>query len=253
MGCSGLTSVTISEGVTSIGYEAFKGCSSLTSITLPKSLTSIESYAFQNCSGLTAMNIPEGVMSIGDNAFDRCTGELTVNCNIPSPELKDKTLGKFYGSRFTKVTLGDKVTSIGDYAFYNCKDITSITLPASITSIGSGALDTGGTVRNGANLKSVISLSLVPPTIESDTFYQYFYKKSTVTVPAKAVEAYQAAPYWKDFTIIGDETLTGIETLHDAAEVVGIYTIEGKRIDQYQHGINIVRMSDGTTQKVYVE
>lgn len=54
-GCSNLSSVTIPDSVTSIGYYAFIGCSGLTSVTIPNSVTSIESNAFYDCSGLTSV------------------------------------------------------------------------------------------------------------------------------------------------------------------------------------------------------
>ena len=56
-GCSGLTSVTIPNGVTSIGSEAFSGCPALTSMTIPDSVTNIGTNAFQNCYGLTSVTI----------------------------------------------------------------------------------------------------------------------------------------------------------------------------------------------------
>lgn len=60
--CAGLTSVTIPDGVTYIGVEAFRGCSGLTSITIPASVTSIGYGAFSN-SGLTSITIPESLSS----------------------------------------------------------------------------------------------------------------------------------------------------------------------------------------------
>ena len=60
--------------VTSIGDRAFEDCSGLTSITIPEGVTSIEGYAFYRCRGLTGITIPEGVTSIGDSAFDYCSG-----------------------------------------------------------------------------------------------------------------------------------------------------------------------------------
>ena len=64
-GCSGLTSITIPNSVTSIGYEAFSGCSSLTSITIPNSVTSIGQYAFSDCR-LNSLTIGSGVLTIKD-------------------------------------------------------------------------------------------------------------------------------------------------------------------------------------------
>ena len=102
--CSGLTSVTIGNGVTSIGNSVFAYCSGLTSITIPDSVTSIGSYAFERCSGLTSITIPDSVTSIGSGAFGSCSG-------------------------LTSVTIPDSVTSIGDDAFYNCSGIKSVTVP----------------------------------------------------------------------------------------------------------------------------
>ena len=60
-----MTSVTISEGITTIGTNAFEGCSNLASVNLPNSLVSINAYAFYNCSALTSITIPSSVTSIG--------------------------------------------------------------------------------------------------------------------------------------------------------------------------------------------
>ena len=113
-GCSGLTSITIPDGVTSIGDFAFDVCSSLTSITIPDGVTSIGDYAFRGCSSLTCITIPDGVTSIGDYAFDGC-------------------------SSLTSITIPDGVTSIGDYAFRGCSNLTSFSIPDSVTYIGDEA------------------------------------------------------------------------------------------------------------------
>ena len=79
-GCSGLTSVTIPNSVTSIGDSAFSGCSGLTSVTMPNSVTSIGFHAFQNCSGLTSATIGNGVTNIAYQAFYGCTALADVKC-----------------------------------------------------------------------------------------------------------------------------------------------------------------------------
>ena len=71
--------VTIPDGVTSIGDNAFYGCSGLTSITIPDSMTSIGEYAFGNCSNLTSITIPTNVTSIGDDAFYFCNSLTAIN------------------------------------------------------------------------------------------------------------------------------------------------------------------------------
>ena len=78
------TSVTIPNGVTSIGDGAFSYCSGLTSITIPNSVTSIDNYAFYDCSGLTSIkcvaSIPPSLSTTNPfyNISNTCT--LTVPC-----------------------------------------------------------------------------------------------------------------------------------------------------------------------------
>ena len=55
-----------------IGQNAFYDCSGLTSVTIPNSVTSIEYDAFGGCSGLTSVTIPNSVTSIGNDAFSGC-------------------------------------------------------------------------------------------------------------------------------------------------------------------------------------
>ncbi len=110
-GCTGLTSITIPNSVTSIGREAFAGCSGLTSVTIPNSVTSIESSVFCGCKGLTSITIPNSVTSIGSSAFYGCKG-------------------------LTSITIPNSVTSIGNNAFSNCTNLLSVTINGNISNMG---------------------------------------------------------------------------------------------------------------------
>ena len=108
--------ITISEGITSIGEYTFLNCRVLTSITISNSVTSIGSNAFKSCRALSSITIPESVTSIGEMAFANCIG-------------------------LTSITIPDSVTSIGAQAFSTCPNLTSITIPNSITSVGEYAFN----------------------------------------------------------------------------------------------------------------
>ena len=74
-------SVSIQNGVTSIGDGAFSGCTGLTSVTIPNGVTSIGHAAFSGCTGLTSVTIPDIVASIGSAAFSGCTGLTEILYN----------------------------------------------------------------------------------------------------------------------------------------------------------------------------
>ena len=76
--CSGLTSLILPAGITSISDCAFAYCSGLTSLTLPDGITSIGKSAFRGCSGLTSLNLPAGITEIGSYAFRGCSGLTSI-------------------------------------------------------------------------------------------------------------------------------------------------------------------------------
>ena len=108
------TSITIPNGVTSIGNYAFSYCSGLTSVTIPNSVTSIGSYAFNGCTGLTRVTIPGSVTSIDDYAFWDCTGltSITFKGTIEQWNAISKGSAWEYSVPATQVVCTDGTTSI---------------------------------------------------------------------------------------------------------------------------------------------
>ncbi len=115
-GLTNITSVTIPDGVTSIGVDAFMYCSNLMCVTIPDSVTSIKMQAFMFCSSLTRANIPEGVTIIEHGVFAEC-------------------------SSLTGIVIPNGVTRIENIAFNGCASLTSITVPDSVTSIETSVFD----------------------------------------------------------------------------------------------------------------
>ena len=226
--CTGLTSVTIPNSVTSIGDEAFYGCSGLTSITIPNSVTRIGEGAFAYCSGLTSVTIPNSVTSIGDFAFLYCTSINVVDDN-PNYSSKDgvlfdkqqTTLIQYPGGKQGAYVIPNSVTSIGNYAFYGCSGLTSITIPNSVTSIGKDAFKNCSGLTsimipnsvtrignhafcNCSGLTSVTIEADTPPTIGiycfySDDYRDYFPLNISIYVPCGSLDTYKTAEGWSDY------------------------------------------------------
>lgn len=148
-GCSKLTDITLPEGITSIGADAFEGCTNLQSLTIPEGVTSIEADAFKDCTSLKSVTLPEGVTSIGARVFNGCTNLQSVNIpegvtSIEADAFKDCTSLK-------SVTLPEGVTSIGSNTFSGCTALQSVSLPDSIASIGANAF------KNCLSMKSFVA------------------------------------------------------------------------------------------------
>ncbi len=135
--CTGLTSVTIGNSVISIGNYAFSGCTGLTSVTIGNSVISIGNYAFYGCTGLTSITIPNSVTKIGCYAF---YGTGWYNNQSDGILYLDNCCLGYKGSKPEGVlSLKDDTRLIGYYAFSGCTGLTSVTIPNSVTSIGSSA------------------------------------------------------------------------------------------------------------------
>ena len=68
-----------------MGGWCFSGCSGLTSITIPNSVTSLGEWCFYECTGLTSITIPNSVTSLGRYCFDCCLGLTEVHANCETP------------------------------------------------------------------------------------------------------------------------------------------------------------------------
>lgn len=128
----------IPSNVTSIGNFAFQGCTGITSVKIPDSVTTIGSKAFKDCTGLTSITIPSGVLTIGESAFAYTNIKEVA---IESNEFVSTTqyLYRIFGTQVKTYKIGSQVKTIGSWAFAECRYLTSVELPALLTSIEGAA------------------------------------------------------------------------------------------------------------------
>ena len=152
--------------VTGIGKSAFSDCENVKSVNIPNSITTIGEYAFYDCTGITNVTIPNSVTKIGSNAFSYCTS--IQNITIPNsveyigghtfdetPWFKalpdglvylGKVLYKYKGEipQDTHISIKEGTTCIAGLAFAYQPGLTGVTIPNSVTTIGSDAFSSTG-------------------------------------------------------------------------------------------------------------
>jgi len=141
-GCSNLSKITFSGTPTlqRIGQEAFRSCSSLREIDLPESLTTLGTLAFRSTS-LTEISIPSACTDIGTSVFEWCTRLTTVNFDSSSGLTTIPNYIFNNCSNLTTVTLPDGIEAIGEGAFKNCSGLAAPPMSKSLITIGKSAFD----------------------------------------------------------------------------------------------------------------
>lgn len=136
--CFGVTAITIPEGVTSIGANAFQG-TSITEITTPSTLAALEAGAFYGCTTLETVTVNGVLTELPQNAFNGCSSLVSVTL---SPGITSIGSSAFsYCTALQSVVLPEDLTAIPDSCFSYCSSLASIEIPATVTSIGSNAFD----------------------------------------------------------------------------------------------------------------
>ena len=193
--CKSLTNVTIPNSVKSIDANAFSGCNSLKSITLPKDITTISEGLFLQCKALTNVDIPEGVTSIEKDAFWYCNSLVSIDIPAGVTTIGD---GAFYKcNKLKNIVIPTGVDTIMDKTFYACNALDCITLPENLKVIKNSAFE------NCVNLKSIEIPESV--TIIGNYAFKGCSRLQNITIPESVsyigVAAFDGCPGLIDITI----------------------------------------------------
>ena len=209
-GCGRLKCVDIPDGVISIGESSFSGCYGLANVVIPDGVTSIKSRAFEGCYGLTNVVIGSGVKSIGEGAFAGCSSSLFDLTTFLGLKLLDGWVVGNTGGLSGDLDLKG-VRGVADRAFYGCRELTSVVLPNSMTTIGENMF------YNCSELRSV----MIPDTVTDIGGYAFnkCSKLTSVTIPDSVTSIGLCA--FEDCTSISTVTIgTGVTN-------IGVYTFSG--------------------------
>ena len=161
-----IINITLPQGLTTIGNNAFCQCTNLLMTELPDKLTTIGDMVFSDCINLSLTELPAGLISIGRFAFSKTNLTLTK--------------------------LPDSITFIPDGAFMLSTNLVSIKLSPEITTIESAAF------RSCSNLEVVIVPAIIPPILGAEVFYGT-HNDLLIKVPAQSVVNYKSAPGWAGY------------------------------------------------------
>lgn len=268
--CKDLASISIGTGITEIPYNCFSGCNALTSVDLPEHVTSIGGGAYSYCDGLVSITLPSSIQAVGASAFANCSNleEVVIPDNVTTlgerafqydKKLKHVQIGKGVATlekdlfnsceSLSSVELSEGLTAVKAFVFQYCSSLKSVTFPSTLTTLSNSTCF-------GWTPDSLYFLGTQPATGErtKDEPFYGLYTHTKVYVPESAFDAYKQSTVFKKF-FEEDNLLTfnatGINTVKDTRIVpVMWFDLSGKQLSAPQKGINIVKMSDGSTRKI---
>lgn len=266
--CENLSKVVIAEGVPEVYESMFNMCYALADITLPSTIEVLRPYCLYGCpfsklelpeklrlieeaalygTGLEEIVIPDNVESIGAYGLAWNFAATSIKLGKGVKEIGKNCIHFTYN--LTSVELNEGLETIGEAGVSACYGLTELTIPSTVKNIGDIAFYNNP-------LETLINKAVEPQVIDGTLSYitdeVNIYENCTLYVPEESIEAYKSAAVWQDFNLI-QAIGTGVKEMPAEATdltIVGVYTLDGQRVENPSTGIYIYRMSDGSVRKV---
>lgn len=280
--CDNLTNLTLSDNLATIGEGCFIGCKGLKKLNIPKSVLSIGVDAFTECENLESITVDgnNGKYDSRNNCnaiIETYTNRMILGCKTTVIPQDVKIIGQHAFARchdLKELKIPNSVTSIENGAFWDCEGLKEFVVGSNVEKIDRGAF------QECSALKSIVvpsttnqiewwSFSYCPemkdfyiyaetvPSTNADAFIETPIKNAILHVPASSLDAYKQSAPWSGFgkivALTGNETDVESHYIEENGDPVGIYSINGQRISKPKRGLNIIRMSDGSTKKVIIK
>lgn len=226
-----LTKVTFADGTVRIPKYILHEASSVETVIIPDTVTEIGDYAFADCFSLSSADLPDSLKIIGYEAFRRTSlSEITFPASLTTTKLTTYTtteysysVGPF--SRITtlkEVTFSDRMVRIPDYVLYEASNVETVNIPNTVTEIGKNAF-TGCAALTSISLPDSLSV------IGSGAFWETSLEE--VTLPATLTttgSASNSGPFADISTLKTVTFADGIEiipenVLYRASSVENVY------------------------------
>jgi hypothetical protein len=219
--CTNLETVVFSDKLKYINKEVFSGCSHLKDVVIPDSVVSLETACFSGCTSLENIKLGKSIKTIPSQCFSRC-------------------------SNLEKIIIPDSVTLIESNAFQDCENLTSVTIGKNISTIFRYSFV-------GAPVTEIHLHTSTPPAYIYST-KELSINNCVVYIPKGSFKTYMRSDDWKQFKLVEEDVNTGINHIETAEpKIVARYNINGQKINAASHGLNILKMSNGTIKKVVIK
>lgn len=249
-GCSKLTNVSISNGITSIPRNCFNGCSTIDNVVLPDSVTELGESVFSGCTSLKNITLSKNLKAIPSYCFSKCAFESFLIPDDSTIETLGDALFQNCGN-LTSVYIGNNVKTIGSGCFYGANSLATIRINQKENAIsGAPWSASNATVEWGNAIVTGIEITTLPTKIsykKGDVFDDsgLIVKATYDDGTTKEIRGYTLSS--PDMTSAGEKTITVTYQEKTATFAITVYDIVSIKVKEYFGNISSFFIGDENT------